>query len=149
MERIKKTLPSRSEFPMIRPILIMWYLAMSSEDFNRLNRSVYVPGQTRLRTEYGFSPVGVLCDLYCRTWGEDRWVKTNLGWEWDGIWLGECPDDVICWAFDLENYGMSADNRNKAIKLIRKKLFDFDCWADTKKEFPGYIHLVRVFGEKC
>lgn len=141
-----KKFPKKGPLKMVRPILNMWYLAMSSDDFNRLNRSNYEHGTTQLRTELGYSPVGVLCDLYGRTWGEDRWVKTGNGWEWDGIWLGTCPDEVVRWAFDLDNLGLSASRTQSTVQELRELLFAFDCWADTQKEFPGYNHLVRVFG---
>lgn len=141
-----KKFPKKGPLKMVRPILNMWYLAMSSDDFNRLNRSNYEHGTTQLRTELGYSPVGVLCDLYGRTWGEDRWVKTSNGWEWDGIWLGKCPDDVVRWAFDLDNLGLSKSRTEAAVAELREVLFAFDCWADTQSEFPGYNHLVRVFG---
>lgn len=141
-----KKFPKKGPLKMVRPILNMWYLAMSSDDFNRLNRSNYEHGTTQLRTELGYSPVGVLCDLYGRTWGEDRWVKTSNGWEWDGIWLGKCPDDVVRWAFDLDNLGLSKNRTDAIVAELREVLFAFDCWADTQKEFPGYNHLVRVFG---
>lgn len=141
-----KKFPKKGPLKMVRAILNMWYLAMSSDDFNRLNRSNYEHGTTQLRTELGYSPVGVLCDLYGRTWGEDRWVKTSNGWEWDGIWLGKCPGDVIKWAFDLDNLGLSKSRMDATVAELRELLFAFDCWADTQKEFPGYNHLVRVFG---
>ena len=141
-----KKLPKKGPLKMARHILNMWYLAMHSDDFNRLNRSDYEPGRAQLRTDIGYSPVGVLCDLYGRTWGEDRWVKTNNGWEWDGIWLGKCPDDVIKWAFDLDNLGLSAARTATTVAELRDLLFVFDCWADTQSEFPNYNHLVRVFG---
>lgn len=141
-----KKFPKKGPLKMVRPVLNMWYLAMSSDDFNRLNRSNYEHGTTQLRTELGYSPVGVLCDLYGRTWGEDRWVKTSNGWEWDGIWLGKCPDDVVRWAFDLDNLGLSASRTQSTIRELRELLFAFDCWADTQTEFPGYNQLVRVFG---
>ena len=141
-----KKFPKKGPLAMDRHVLNMWYLAMNSEDFNRLNRSDYEHGNSQLRTETGYSPVGVLCDLYGRTWGEDRWVKTNNGWEWDGIWLGRCPDDVIKWAFDLDNLGLSRDRTEKTVAELRELLFAFDCWADTQDEFPGYNHLARVFG---
>jgi hypothetical protein len=141
-----KKFPKKGPLAMDRHVLNMWYLAMNSEDFNRLNRSDYEHGNSQLRTETGSSPVGVLCDLYGRTWGEDRWVKTNNGWEWDGIWLGKCPDDVIKWAFDLGNLGLSASRTQSTVKELREILFAFDCWADTQDKFPGYNHLVRVFG---
>ncbi len=131
---------------MSRHILNMWYLAMHSEDFNRLNRSDYEPGRLQLRTETGYSAVGVLCDLYSRTWGEDRWVKTNNGWEWDGIFLGRAPDDVIKWAFDLENLGFSKSRMDSTVAEMRDLLFAFDSWADGLDEYPGYNHLGRVFG---
>lgn len=131
---------------MSRHILNMWYLAMHSEDFNRLNRSDYEPGRLQLRTETGYSAVGVLCDLYSRTWGEDRWVKTNNGWEWDGIFLGRAPDDVIKWAFDLENLGFSKSRMDSTVKELQILLFNFDEWADDLDEYPGYNHLTRVFG---
>lgn len=146
MPKIKYTFPKKSPIKMARHILNMWHLALHSDDFNRLNRSDYEPGKTQLRTETGYSPVGVLCDLYSRTWGEEGWVKTNLGWQWDGIFLGRAPDCVIKWAFDLENLGLSQDRTDKTVTELREILFAFDCWADTQKEFPGYNHLVRVFG---
>ena len=141
-----KKFPKKGPLAMSRHILNMWYLAMNSDDFNRLNRSDYEPTRLQLRSEAGYSPVGVLCDLYGRTWGEDRWVKTNNGWEWDGIWLGKCPDDVIKWAFDLDNLGLSRDRTEKTVAELRELLFAFDCWADTRAEYPGYNHLARVFG---
>ena len=146
-EKMKKpSLPKKSPLPLSRHILNMWYLAMHSEDFNRLNRSDYEKGAQVLRTESGYSPVGVLCDLYGRTWGEDRWVKTNNGWEWDGIWLGQCPDDVIKWAFDLDNYGLSATRTKQTVDELRRTLFGFDCWAEKQTDFPSYNQIVRVFG---
>ena len=141
-----KKFPKKGPLKMVPHILNMWHLAMKSDDFNRLNRSNYEHGTTQLRTELGYSPVGVLCDLYGRTWGEDRWVKTSNGWEWDGIWLGKCPDDVVRWAFDLGNLGLSKSRMEATVAELRELLFAFDCWADTQSEFPGYNHLVRVFG---
>lgn len=143
---MKRKFPKKGPIKMVPQILNIWYLAMNSEDFNRLNRSDYEPGKTQLRTELGYSPVGVLCDLYSRTWAEDRWVKTSNGWEWDGVWLGKCPDDVVKWAFDTQNLGLSRTREDATVSELRDLLFAFDCWADTQKEFPGYNHLVRVFG---
>lgn len=127
-------------------ILVMWFLAMHSDDFKRLTRQNYEKSVQMLRSpDGGFSAVGVLCDLYCQSWGEDHWVKTNLAYEWDGIYLGEAPDEVIVWAFDLKNYGFQKATEAATIKKLRKTLFDFDMFFDTKKSFPNEGMLRRVF----
>lgn len=143
--RAARKLPRRAPLPMLPDIRDMWWLAMYSDEFNRLNRSDYQPTQNRLRDNDGYSAVGVLCDLYSRTYGEDHWVLTSIGWEWDGVYLGECPPEVVIWAFQLENLGMSRNRLDATVKELRKVLFEFDEYCDSKKRFPKESELRRVF----
>lgn len=133
---------------MVRDIRTMWYLAMHSPDFARITKN---RGYDKTRTvlhsiDGGFSAVGVLCDLYARIHFEEHWVKTGLSYEWDGVYLGEAPLEVVSWAFGVRNLGYSVEVEAEIVKDLQRCMFNFDLFCDGRNNFPTEGLLKRIFG---
>lgn len=124
-------------------ILQMWKLALTSDSFQKVIHYPRIEKTSNVlkSVEGAYSPVGVLCELYCLHEQANYWVETRFGMEWRGIHLSKCPDEVIFWAF-------RPNMEEGQLQELRDYLFYFDSYFDRRRNFPSAKYLQRVFGGK-
>lgn len=82
----------------------LWVAALRSGEYAQTQKTLRntFPQSESQPLPVGYCCLGVLCDLYAKETGDDRWVQIDsnwspYSWEFDGV-IGTPPDIVLNWA---------------------------------------------------